>query len=80
MVTAELSQFVNALEGAAPAGTAVVYLIQTAPVKASVVADLQRLGLGDSPIVEGIMLAFDPFRFIGGDTDIVEDFMGFSQP
>ena len=47
-----------------------VNLVQTAEVKTTVIAGLQRLGLGDAPVYKGVLLVFTAPCFIGGDTDI----------
>ena len=70
-----------------------VYLIQPAEVKATVVTGLERLCLRDAPFHEGIPLILAAPRFIGGDADIMQraqlafepvdflgDEVGFEQP
>ena len=49
-----------------------VNLVQTAEVKTTVIAGLQRLGLGDAPVYKGVLLVFTAPCFIGGDTDIMQ--------
>lgn len=68
----QLSQFVDPLERAAPARTAVIDLIQSAPVITAVVTYFQSLCFGDTPVHQRILLIFDPLRLICRDADIVE--------
>ena len=72
VMLSQLPQLADALERAAPAGRTVVYLIQPAEVKATVVTGLERLRLRDAPFHEGIPLILAAPRFIGGDADIVD--------
>ena len=73
-------QLPDSLEGTAPAGAAVVYPIQTAPIKAPVIADLQGFGFGDTPIHQGILVVLDALRLVGGDANIVQGVPLFFQP
>lgn len=60
-----------------------VDFIQSAPIKAAIIADLKGLGLGDPPLhqritVMGVILA--AVRFIGGDADVVKDVLLLFRP
>ncbi len=50
-----------------------INFIQAAPVKAAVIADLQRLGLGDAPLHKRVLLSLDPVRLVSGDANIMQD-------
>jgi len=71
VVAAQLFQFPDPLKGAAPAGTAVVYPIQPAPIKAPVIADFQGLRLRDAPLHQRIFVILDALRLVGGDAQII---------
>ena len=72
MVVPQLPQFVDSLEGTAPAGTAVIDLIETAPVISPVVTDLERLFFGDAPVYKRVSVMLDTLRLVCGDANIVE--------
>ena len=58
-------------------------LIQPAPVKPPVIADLQGLGLGDSPLHQGIAVVrviLAPMGFVGGNPDMVERVLLLLEP
>ena len=49
-----------------------VYFIQSAPIVAPVIADLEGLGLGDAPLHQGIAVVgvrLTAVGFISGDAD-----------
>ena len=49
-----------------------IYLIQSAEVKAAVIANLQCLSFCDAPFYQRIDLFFAPVRLVGGDADIMQ--------
>lgn len=80
---AQVPQLVYALKGTAPARTSVIDAVQTAEVKAAVIAALQGFRFGDAPFHQGItisILVLAPLRFVSGDTDEMLRLLFIFQP
>lgn len=69
----EFPQFTERLQGAAPAGHTPENIIQTAPIKSSLLAVAQAVGFGHAPIYQGIAVFPHPTGFVGGNAYILDD-------
>lgn len=71
VVFPEFTQFINALEWAAPTGTSVVDFVKAAPIKTMLIADLKGVLLCNAPFNQGVSLVFDAVGFICGNANVM---------
>ena len=76
----QVPQLPDPLEGAAPARGAAVDTVQAAEVKAPVIADLQRLDLGDAPVYQGVVKVLAPMGLVCRDAYILLKLMRSLEP
>ena len=72
-MSAQLPQFTEGLQWAAPAGHPAENIIEAAPIETSLFAVFQAVGFGHPPIDERVLKFPDAMGFIGGDADLMND-------